>query len=268
MSHAWVTVTNGPFMETLNEKLAANLLCDITGFQLPFPAIDRYNMESAEVAAAGAEHLQDIDDMIAEFNRQQAAMGASPEQAVEGAVDTTKQAVEDATAAVGAQYGDSWQHSKDKDGAEPEAAGGAQAQSSHLASCIRRRSYTEVCCSLIAPYVSSHGRKMYTELCTCYDYINRSLPAGYMNQLWEYQGSVSYVSNGTATQWHGTFEHGPVEGMITVHFDCHGKEDELKMTRVMRIGAGHYTGLDYMKRVIEMRVLARYRLDNGTWIQV
>ena len=59
----------------------------------------------------------------------------------------------------------------------------AQVQSSHLASCIRRRSYTEVCCSLIAPYVSSHGRKMYTELCTCYDYINRSLPAGYMNQL-------------------------------------------------------------------------------------
>ena len=90
MSHAWVTVTNGPFMETLNEKLAANLLCDITGFQLPFPAIDRYNMESAEVAAAGAEHLQDIDDTIAEFNRQQAAMGASPEQAVEGGRNSSR----------------------------------------------------------------------------------------------------------------------------------------------------------------------------------
>ena len=40
------------------------------------------------------------------------------------------------------------------------------------------------------------------------------------------------------------------------------------MTRVMRIGAGHYTGLDYARRFIEMRVLARYRLDNGIWIQV
>jgi hypothetical protein len=47
--------------------LAANILSDIAGFKLPFPIVDYFHFYSPAVAAAGAKHLQDIEE---------AAMGA------------------------------------------------------------------------------------------------------------------------------------------------------------------------------------------------
>ena len=60
MSHAWLLCNNGPFEETDNEKLAANLLCDVAGFKLPFPIMDGFNFDSQQFAELGAQHLEDV----------------------------------------------------------------------------------------------------------------------------------------------------------------------------------------------------------------
>ena len=58
MSHAWLRVDRGPFGSDDNEMIAANILCDVAGYKLPFPELftnQGIDLDDPYLAAAGAD---------------------------------------------------------------------------------------------------------------------------------------------------------------------------------------------------------------------
>ena len=93
-----------------------------------------------------------------------------------------------------------------------------------------------------------------------YSYENIDL--GTTNQLWTIGGKISFVSTNDFTVWHGTFEHDG--SMINARFDCKGREDKLKIVRLVRLSQTVWEGFDYRSRRVRLTFLRQYEADEET----
>ena len=66
----------------------------------------------------------------------------------------------------------------------------------------------------------------------------------------------------TETAWHGTFNL--TRCGIEITFDCFGREDHMKTTKLDATFRGEFVGKDYDNRYVCMRPVVRYLYDEGT----
>ena len=106
-------------------------------------------------------------------------------------------------------------------------------------------------------------------IATVYSYHNESSRtyANLGNQLWEQNGRISFVSKGTATDWHGSFQH-QRNGGIVLQFDCEGDPYTTKTARLLRTSDTTYEGSDHEGCFIAMREIARYESDGTNWTRL
>ena len=109
-----------------------------------------------------------------------------------------------------------------------------------------------------------------TPMYRCYSYKNAALHDSLQKScLWVCieNRMVNFLSNGSESGWHGSFEEDNIRSMITLRFNCKGDQGRLKPTIVMKVGDGQYSGFDYAGREITMTYAGefKWRDDTQTW---